>query len=168
MKASAGQCKWKESFYFLLTALDHDFSLSVKLYSRSSVRRKLCLGQVSCSDVFWDNQRLNASSWGLIAFSLVLAGSAGIWQPSSRSSGAVEGHDGSSRESSVCMAPAEPCLNLPAWLHLCTLWTRCSHAAGPVGQPRSCTLADWTPMEQTANHWTWRPDSHRDSLGARL
>lgn len=52
LKASAGQCKWKESFHFLLTALDHDFSLSVKLYSRSSVRRKQCLGQVSCSDMF--------------------------------------------------------------------------------------------------------------------
>lgn len=46
LKASAGQCKWKESFHFLLTALDHDFSLSVKLYSRSSVRRKQCLGQI--------------------------------------------------------------------------------------------------------------------------
>ncbi|XP_010749727.3 tandem C2 domains nuclear protein [Larimichthys crocea] len=46
LKASGGQCQWKETFHFLLTALDHDCSLSVKLYSRSSVRRKQCLGQV--------------------------------------------------------------------------------------------------------------------------
>lgn len=46
LKASGGQCKWAETFHFLLAALDHACSLSVKLYSRSSVRRKQCLGQV--------------------------------------------------------------------------------------------------------------------------
>ncbi|XP_059209527.1 tandem C2 domains nuclear protein [Centropristis striata] len=46
LKASGGQCKWKETFHFLLAALDQACSLSVKLYSRSSVRRKQCLGQV--------------------------------------------------------------------------------------------------------------------------
>ncbi|XP_034531452.1 tandem C2 domains nuclear protein [Notolabrus celidotus] len=46
IKASKGQCRWAETFHFLLAALDHDCSLSVKLYSRSSVRRKQCLGQV--------------------------------------------------------------------------------------------------------------------------
>ncbi|XP_068608134.1 tandem C2 domains nuclear protein [Brachionichthys hirsutus] len=46
LKASGGQCKWKETFHFLLAALDQAGSLSVKLYSRSSVRRKQCLGQV--------------------------------------------------------------------------------------------------------------------------
>ncbi|XP_029317261.1 tandem C2 domains nuclear protein [Cottoperca gobio] len=46
LKALGGQCKWKETFHFLLAALDHACSLSVKLYSRSSVRRKQCLGQV--------------------------------------------------------------------------------------------------------------------------
>ncbi|XP_071354816.1 tandem C2 domains nuclear protein [Trachinotus anak] len=45
-KASGGQCHWAETFHFPLAALDHAFSLSVKLYSRSSVRRKQCLGQV--------------------------------------------------------------------------------------------------------------------------
>ncbi|XP_037603082.1 tandem C2 domains nuclear protein [Sebastes umbrosus] len=46
LKASGGQCKWAETFHFLLAALDNACSLSVKLYSRSSVRRKQCLGQV--------------------------------------------------------------------------------------------------------------------------
>ncbi|XP_026194715.1 tandem C2 domains nuclear protein isoform X2 [Anabas testudineus] len=46
MKASGGQCQWSETFHFHLAALDHACSLSVKLYSRSSVRRKQCLGQV--------------------------------------------------------------------------------------------------------------------------
>ncbi|XP_035529756.1 tandem C2 domains nuclear protein [Morone saxatilis] len=46
LKASGGQCQWTETFHFLLSALDHACSLSVKLYSRSSVRRKQCLGQV--------------------------------------------------------------------------------------------------------------------------
>lgn len=49
LKASGGQCKWAETFHFHLAALDNACSLSVKLYSRSSVRRKQCLGQVS----FW-------------------------------------------------------------------------------------------------------------------
>ncbi|XP_023252100.1 tandem C2 domains nuclear protein [Seriola lalandi dorsalis] len=46
MKASGGQCQWAETFRFQLAALDHACLLSVKLYSRSSVRRKQCLGQV--------------------------------------------------------------------------------------------------------------------------
>ncbi|XP_044229859.1 tandem C2 domains nuclear protein [Thunnus albacares] len=46
LKASGGQCQWTETFHFFLAALDHACSLSVKLYSRSSVRRKQCLGQV--------------------------------------------------------------------------------------------------------------------------
>ena len=47
LKASGGQCQWKETFHFLLSAFDDACSLSVRLYSRSSVRRKQCLGQVS-------------------------------------------------------------------------------------------------------------------------
>uniref|UniRef100_A0A8C2WLN2 Tandem C2 domains, nuclear n=1 Tax=Cyclopterus lumpus TaxID=8103 RepID=A0A8C2WLN2_CYCLU len=50
LKALGGQCKWPETFHFHLASLDHACSLSVKLYSRSSVRRKQCLGQVRCSD----------------------------------------------------------------------------------------------------------------------
>ncbi|XP_072221640.1 tandem C2 domains nuclear protein isoform X2 [Leuresthes tenuis] len=46
LKASGGQCKWAETFYFLLASLEHACSLSLKLCSRSSVRRKQCLGQV--------------------------------------------------------------------------------------------------------------------------
>lgn len=46
LKASGGQCQWKETFHFPLSALDHACSLSVRLYSRGSVRRKQCLGQV--------------------------------------------------------------------------------------------------------------------------
>nr|XP_046163735.1 tandem C2 domains nuclear protein-like isoform X2 [Oncorhynchus gorbuscha] len=45
LKSSGGQLTWTESFYFPF-ALDQGFLLSVKLYSRSSVRRKHCLGQV--------------------------------------------------------------------------------------------------------------------------
>ncbi|XP_047467611.1 tandem C2 domains nuclear protein isoform X2 [Mugil cephalus] len=46
VKASAGQCRWTETFHLLLSSLNHACSLTVKLYSRSSVRRKQCLGQV--------------------------------------------------------------------------------------------------------------------------
>ncbi|KAG7229184.1 hypothetical protein INR49_013127 [Caranx melampygus] len=46
MKSSGGQCQWGETFHFQLAALDQACSLSVKLYSRSSVRRKQCLGQI--------------------------------------------------------------------------------------------------------------------------
>lgn len=46
LKASGSQCKWAETFHFLLASLDEACSLSVKLYSRSSVRRKHCHGQV--------------------------------------------------------------------------------------------------------------------------
>ncbi|XP_071001303.1 tandem C2 domains nuclear protein-like [Oncorhynchus clarkii lewisi] len=45
LKSSGGQLTWTESFYFPL-ALDQSFLLSVKLYSRRSVRRKHFLGQV--------------------------------------------------------------------------------------------------------------------------
>uniref|UniRef100_A0A8D3C1E7 Tandem C2 domains, nuclear n=1 Tax=Scophthalmus maximus TaxID=52904 RepID=A0A8D3C1E7_SCOMX len=45
-KAPGGQCHWAETFHFRLAALGDACSLSVKLYSRSSVRRKQCLGQV--------------------------------------------------------------------------------------------------------------------------
>uniref|UniRef100_A0A3B5QMI9 Tandem C2 domains, nuclear n=1 Tax=Xiphophorus maculatus TaxID=8083 RepID=A0A3B5QMI9_XIPMA len=47
LKASGGQCRWEETFHFLLASLEHACSLSLRLYSRSSVRRKQCLGQVS-------------------------------------------------------------------------------------------------------------------------
>lgn len=46
LKASGGQCQWKETFHFLLEALHQACSLTVRLYSRSSVRRKRCLGQI--------------------------------------------------------------------------------------------------------------------------
>lgn len=46
-KPAGGQCQWEETFHFPLAALDQGCSLSAKLYSRSSVRRKQCLGQVS-------------------------------------------------------------------------------------------------------------------------
>ncbi|XP_054913381.1 tandem C2 domains nuclear protein [Poeciliopsis prolifica] len=46
LKASGGQCRWEETFHFLLASLEHACSLSLRLYSRSSVRRKQCLGQV--------------------------------------------------------------------------------------------------------------------------
>ncbi|XP_063355437.1 tandem C2 domains nuclear protein [Pelmatolapia mariae] len=46
LKASGGQCQWAETFHFHLATLDHAYSLSAKLYSRSSVRRKQYLGQI--------------------------------------------------------------------------------------------------------------------------
>ncbi|XP_070698690.1 tandem C2 domains nuclear protein [Pempheris klunzingeri] len=46
LKASGCQCEWADTFHLPLAALDQNCSLSVKLYSRSSVRRKQCLGQV--------------------------------------------------------------------------------------------------------------------------
>uniref|UniRef100_A0A8C6NMR3 Tandem C2 domains, nuclear n=1 Tax=Nothobranchius furzeri TaxID=105023 RepID=A0A8C6NMR3_NOTFU len=49
LKASGGQCQWEETFHFLLSSLEHPCSLSARLYSRSSVRRKQCLGQVQLS-----------------------------------------------------------------------------------------------------------------------
>ena len=47
LKASDGSCQWAETFHFLLPPLDHASTLAVKLYSRSSVRRKQYLGEVS-------------------------------------------------------------------------------------------------------------------------
>ncbi|XP_012992990.4 tandem C2 domains nuclear protein [Esox lucius] len=46
LKSSNGQLTWNESFYFPLAALEQGFQLSVKLYSRSPVRRKHYQGQV--------------------------------------------------------------------------------------------------------------------------
>ncbi|XP_043998176.1 tandem C2 domains nuclear protein isoform X2 [Gambusia affinis] len=46
LKASGGRCRWEETFHFLLASLEHACSLSLRLYSRSSVRRKQCLGQI--------------------------------------------------------------------------------------------------------------------------
>ncbi|XP_030212734.1 tandem C2 domains nuclear protein isoform X1 [Gadus morhua] len=46
LKASDGTCQWAETLHFLLPPLDHDSTLAVKLYSRSSVRRKQYLGEV--------------------------------------------------------------------------------------------------------------------------
>lgn len=54
IKATGGQCQWAETFHFHLASLDEPCSLSVRLYSRSSVRRKQCLGQVCSSrDCTW-------------------------------------------------------------------------------------------------------------------
>lgn len=47
MKSSGGQVQWDEVLHFPITSQDHNLQLSVKLYSRSSVRRKHLLGQVS-------------------------------------------------------------------------------------------------------------------------
>ncbi|CAL8283792.1 unnamed protein product [Lota lota] len=46
LKASDGTCQWVETLHFLLPPLDHTSTLAVKLYSRSSVRRKQYLGEV--------------------------------------------------------------------------------------------------------------------------
>lgn len=108
--------------------------------------------------IFEDDWRLNATNWGTIAFSLFLAGSAGIRQPCPRSSGAVEGHDGSPRESGVCMAQAEHCLNLFSQRRLYARLTWCSRAAGPafpVVRPQSCTPAESTLIDRTINYWMY-------------
>ncbi|KAM9707746.1 tandem C2 domains nuclear protein isoform 2-T3 [Menidia menidia] len=46
LKASRGECRWEKTFFFPLASLEHTCSLSVKLCSRNSIRRKHCLGQV--------------------------------------------------------------------------------------------------------------------------
>lgn len=46
LKATDGGCRWAETFHFPLPALDHAPTLSIKLYARSSVRRKRLLGEV--------------------------------------------------------------------------------------------------------------------------
>uniref|UniRef100_A0A8C6THZ7 Tandem C2 domains, nuclear n=1 Tax=Neogobius melanostomus TaxID=47308 RepID=A0A8C6THZ7_9GOBI len=46
LKTSGGMCEWKETCHFLLESLDQASSLTVRLYSRNSVRRKQCLGQI--------------------------------------------------------------------------------------------------------------------------
>uniref|UniRef100_A0A8C1BLU5 Tandem C2 domains, nuclear n=2 Tax=Cyprinus carpio TaxID=7962 RepID=A0A8C1BLU5_CYPCA len=47
MKSSGGQIQWAEVLHLPITNLDQNLQLAVKLYSRSSVRRKHLLGQVS-------------------------------------------------------------------------------------------------------------------------
>ncbi|XP_009305708.1 tandem C2 domains nuclear protein [Danio rerio] len=49
VKSSGGQVQWGEVLHFPITSQDHNLQLSVKLYSRSSVRRKHLLGQVLLS-----------------------------------------------------------------------------------------------------------------------
>lgn len=114
LKASGGQCQWKETFHFLLAALDDSCSLLVKLYSRSSIRRKKCLGQVSGLISTHRHVQPDAKSRGMTALLMFLAGSAGVWQPRLRGGGTVEGHNGSPRESGGCVAQVEPCLKLSA------------------------------------------------------
>ncbi|CAL1575627.1 unnamed protein product [Knipowitschia caucasica] len=46
LKASAGVCEWRDTGHFQLESLEQPCSLNVRLYSRSSVRRKQCLGQI--------------------------------------------------------------------------------------------------------------------------
>lgn len=46
LKTNGGMCEWKETCHFLLESLDQASSLTVRLYSRNSVRRKQCLGQI--------------------------------------------------------------------------------------------------------------------------
>lgn len=46
LKTSGGVCDWRETCHFLLESLEQASSLTVRLYSRSSVRRKQCLGQI--------------------------------------------------------------------------------------------------------------------------
>lgn len=140
LKASGGQCQWKETFHFLLTALDHNCSLLVKLYSRSSMRRKQCLGQVSCCWRCRPPLQTQACSEErfkevlraeeVISFPMFLAGSAGVWQPHPRGSGTVEGHNGSPGESGGRVAQDKPSLKLSA--QLLHDW----RAAGPA--VRSC------------------------------
>uniref|UniRef100_A0A8C2IIG7 Tandem C2 domains, nuclear n=1 Tax=Cyprinus carpio TaxID=7962 RepID=A0A8C2IIG7_CYPCA len=47
MKSSGGQIQWAEVLHLPITNQDQNLQLAVKLYSRSSVRRKHLLGQVS-------------------------------------------------------------------------------------------------------------------------
>nr|XP_023691793.1 tandem C2 domains nuclear protein isoform X2 [Paramormyrops kingsleyae] len=47
LKSSGGQVQWSETFLFPLATEEQDVCFSAKLYSRSSVRRKQFLGQVS-------------------------------------------------------------------------------------------------------------------------
>lgn len=46
LKVCGGQVQWKETLQFLMESLEQPSSLSLRLYSRSSVRRKHCLGQI--------------------------------------------------------------------------------------------------------------------------
>lgn len=45
-KPSGGQVHWGESVLLPITSQDYNIQLSVKLYSRGSIRRKYLLGQV--------------------------------------------------------------------------------------------------------------------------
>ena len=46
LRSTGGQCEWAEAFHFPLAVLDQGSLLSIKVCSRSSVRRKRLLGQV--------------------------------------------------------------------------------------------------------------------------
>lgn len=46
LKATNGQVKWGETMIFPVNQNEHEISFLIKLYSRSSVRRKHFLGQV--------------------------------------------------------------------------------------------------------------------------
>ncbi|KAM9354760.1 tandem C2 domains nuclear protein [Pholidichthys leucotaenia] len=46
LKPSQGRCQWADKFHFHFSNFDQPCSLTVKLYSRRSVRRKQYLGQV--------------------------------------------------------------------------------------------------------------------------
>lgn len=65
---------------------------------------------------FWRTFQRDATSRGMTAFLMFLAGSAGVWQPRLRGSGTVEGHNGSPGESGGRVAQVEPCLKLSAQL----------------------------------------------------
>lgn len=45
-KPSGGKVQWAESVLLPITSQDYNVQLSVKLYSRGSIRRKYLLGQV--------------------------------------------------------------------------------------------------------------------------
>jgi tandem C2 domain-containing protein len=47
LKASSGRVKWGETMTFPLTQTEREIVFLIKLYSRSSVRRKHFVGQVS-------------------------------------------------------------------------------------------------------------------------
>lgn len=46
VKSSGGQVQWAEAMLLPITSQDYNIHLSVKLYSRGSIRRKYLLGQV--------------------------------------------------------------------------------------------------------------------------
>lgn len=50
-KPSGGRVQWAESVLLPITSQDYDIQLSVKLYSRGSIRRKCLLGQVGVENL---------------------------------------------------------------------------------------------------------------------